>query len=248
MVRIYKTEPLQGLIDFNEKEKGRLKVEYPTEVKHPEYDDLDTDTASKLRKQLHEEQKGLCCYCMKKISASNSNIEHFLPQSLFPEDQTNYHNLYLACRYSVGKKKETQYCDIVKGDKLISKLMGYFNEKKNEECEDFFRYSEIGHILPNNSRYKTLKDVYKNYANLSSQEKEVMGTIEVLNLNTEELRKERAKFIEDIVDSTIKSIDDINKLEQIIKEYKEGKQRFKGIVLYFAKDALQKLKQKTKTN
>ena len=44
----------------------------------------DTDGSNRrmrLKQQLIREQGEICCYCMKRISLTNSHIEHFWPKS-----------------------------------------------------------------------------------------------------------------------------------------------------------------------
>ena len=55
-------------------------------------------------------QKGLCCYCERKLKIDDFHIEHFIEQ----HDDTNliyeYSNLYLSCTKNceLKKEKETQ--------------------------------------------------------------------------------------------------------------------------------------------
>lgn len=68
------------------------------------YEDL-ADVAKKaVIKILLEEQGGLCAICERKSDAFVPTIEHFLPQSVFPHLQLDYHNLYVACHACNGPK------------------------------------------------------------------------------------------------------------------------------------------------
>jgi uncharacterized protein (TIGR02646 family) len=243
MLYIKKTQPSQELIDWLniEKESGRL---------YPHYNSLQTSnsTASSfkayqsLRKQLHDEQRGLCCYCMKRVTTDNSNVEHFLPQSIFPENEVDYYNLYLACRYSHGKREEEQYCDIAKGNKLIGKYIGYVHTEKGvvTKCEDLLQYTEDGYVLPNKTGFKTLQKFHQSYASLTSQEKELLATIAVLNLNCNSLVNDRVKFIAD-TKAKIDSITDAERLNKMILFYKTEPIAFAGVALYFLQERLKTL-------
>lgn len=76
-----------------------------------------------LRASLVTEQRGLCCYCLSRISADpqKMKIEHWQSQANFPEYQLHYSNLLGACHGGgVGKPPKLQHCDTRKGDQLLS--------------------------------------------------------------------------------------------------------------------------------
>ncbi len=241
MLYIKKTQPSQALINwiFTKKNDGDI---------HPHYENLQTQNATvssytayqSLRQQLFDEQNGLCCYCMKKITVSNSNIEHFLPQSVFPENEVDYYNLYLACRYSHGKSKTQQHCDIAKGNDLISKYIGYFHhdsgKNTTKKCEDLIQYNEDGYVLPNKAGFRTLRKFYENYSSLTPQEKELLGTLEVLNLNCDSLVNERMKFI-----TEFKQKIDPSKIQNMIRFYETQSVGFAGVALYFLNERLKQI-------
>lgn len=241
MLYIKKTQPSQELTNwiFAKKNDGEI---------HPHYDSLQTQNATvasykayqSLRQQLFDEQKGICCYCMKRITVDNSNIEHFLPQSVFPENEVDYYNLYLACRYSLGKAKTKQHCDTAKGNDLISKHIGYFHHDSGKnittKCEDLIQYNEEGYILPNKTGFKTLRKFYENYSTLTAQEKELLGTLEVLNLNCDSLVNERMKFI-----AEFKQKIEPSKIQNMIKFYETQYVNFAGVALYFLREHLKKI-------
>ena len=54
-----------------------------------DYEDLESDVLKDIRKQMWEEQRGLCAYCMKKIDAPDVvRIEHCRPRH--PRDEQEY--------------------------------------------------------------------------------------------------------------------------------------------------------------
>ena len=241
MLYIKKTQPSKELTNwiFAKKNDGEI---------HPHYDSLQTQNPGvnsytayqSLRQQLFNEQKGICCYCMNKITIDNSNIEHFLPQSVFPENGVDYYNLYLACRHSIGKAKPKQHCDTAKGNDLISKHIGYLhhNSSKNitTKCVDLIQYDEDGYILPNKTGFKTLIKFYENYSSLTPQEKELLGTLEVLNLNCDSLVNQRKKFI-----AMLKQGIDPSKIQNMIIYYETQSVSLAGVALYFLKERLKRL-------
>ena len=246
MLYIQKTQPSPELIDFIVAEKRKFLSENKID-KHPSYVTLQSDIKSykPLRKQLYKEQRGLCCYCMKKITVENSSIEHFLPESIFPENETDYFNLYLACRYSEGLKGGKQYCDKSKGNKLIGKYIGYLHNDSGKnvitKCEDLIQYTPDGYILPKKQDYISQIKFYQNYSLLTPQEKELLGTIEVLNLNCESLVNDRVKFITDFRNTILPKIQDKTSLTKKLDFYKQESTPFAGVALYFLNERLKQI-------
>ncbi len=83
------------------------------------HSDFDNYTAKKeLRHALVSEQRGLCCYCMARISAERGRmkIEHWHCQAHYPAEQLSYRNLLGACLGEEGKPYELQHCDTRKGN------------------------------------------------------------------------------------------------------------------------------------
>lgn len=71
-----------------------------------------------LRAALVAEQRGLCCYCMGRISADRTvmKIEHWQCQANYPHLQLQYDNLLGTCLGGHGAKPEGQTCDNRKGN------------------------------------------------------------------------------------------------------------------------------------
>jgi uncharacterized protein (TIGR02646 family) len=72
-----------------------------------------------LREALVREQRGLCCYCMTRISASadSMKIEHWKCQSRHRELELVYENILGACPGGDGQPEDRQHCDTRKGKK-----------------------------------------------------------------------------------------------------------------------------------
>ncbi len=227
MLFIQKTFPPQSLIDFNH--RLRTATSNPVYTETPQSLSVNAAVFQELKRFLENEQKGLCCYCMQRVTANNSIVEHFLSQSMFPEYQTDYYNLYLACCYSLGKAKENQHCDVRKSDELIVKLMS-FRRANGKLCQDLFQYSENdGSILPSENISEDLKQVIK----------EVSLAIEALNLNAVELKETRRKFIENTKHIIEKA--DKSKLQSMKTDYEtKPNQKFAGVALYLINERLKK--------
>lgn len=75
-----------------------------------------------LRESLVAEQRGICCYCMSRITADpgKMKVEHWQSQANFPDQQLEYANLLGACSGGEGKPPKRQHCDTRKGLQPLS--------------------------------------------------------------------------------------------------------------------------------
>lgn len=102
----------------------------------------------KVRKKIHKslvcEQGFICCYCEARISRADSHVEHFRPQTKFPDLQLEYDNLHCSCQRE-SLRGEPRHCGHGKAswfdeDCLISPL--------TRGCEERFKFTANGEILP----------------------------------------------------------------------------------------------------
>jgi uncharacterized protein (TIGR02646 family) len=111
-----------------------------------------------LRRQLVKEQRGLCCYCMSRIYAENGSarIEHWHPQSQFPDESLDYQNLLAACNRNAGERSEKPHCDRSKGNTPISKNPA----NPHHRVEDLIHFKSNGTIHSDNTTFdKEISDV-----------------------------------------------------------------------------------------
>lgn len=94
-----------------------------------DFDDAPTEAKEALREALLREQGWLCCYCMTRIEASTTKIEHRQSQASEEDKQLDYENLLAACmggerpredRPAGTKANAYEHCDKHKGDRKIS--------------------------------------------------------------------------------------------------------------------------------
>ena len=126
-----------------------------------------------LSRQLMEEQGFICCYCMQRIKPKTVHIEHWKPQSLFPEFQLDYKNLLAVCDGNEGHQKHKLHCDRKKGNTEIT-----INPTKRQ-CESLAKFSSNGEV----------------YSDDETVSRELTG---VLNLNNQTLvinRKNALDFV-----------------------------------------------------
>jgi uncharacterized protein (TIGR02646 family) len=126
--------------------------------KYKNYADIDNDLKTDIRTALVHEQYYLCAYCMRRVCAKNSHIEHIKPQSKFPKESLNYENMLLCCN-----TKDT--CGHRKKDWWNPKM---YVSPLDDTCESEFAYMADGTIKA-----------------LSTKGMEM---IDVLNLNTHRLK------------------------------------------------------------
>ena len=129
--------------------------------------------------RLFEEQTGQCVYCGREISVARHerfHIEHFRPRSAYPQLEVEYSNIYLSCgpRKEEGSSRNT--CGNMKND--------WFEEDchicpASEDCCERFFYRSSGEIVADGTP-------------------ESVKMIQVLNLNDDELSRERFELIEEI--------------------------------------------------
>lgn len=175
------------------------------------------------------EQGYICCYCGRRINRYSSHIEHFKPRQSYPELSLDYSNLVASCpgyleeedlKALTELKAPQEYCGQRKGNWYDSQLTV---SPLISDCEDYFRYTGFGEILPASDPNRKL----------ASQE-----TIQRLGLNHSKLETARRRVVEEI----LPIIDDLSmeEITKLIQSYEqldgEGKYvRFCAVVLHFLK-------------
>lgn len=141
-----------------------------------------------LNDVLRAEQRNICCYCQRRISHHEGNLEHGSHnEHLYPEHgqpdsiklQMEYSNIYACCIDSKGhpkREKYLRYCGEAKEDKTIPPLI------QDGNCASYFRYNVLGEIIPNGV-YDKWECYTNNESTLSGKTLEAYHCIKVLNLN-----------------------------------------------------------------
>ncbi len=145
-------------------------------TRHSDYDNY-ADKAA-LREVIVREQRGLCCYCMRRIHSDTTTmkIEHWRCQSRYPTEQLNYRNLLAACLGGEGRPPYLQHCDTKKGNDDI--LWNPANHLHHIETR--LRYEPDGTIRSDDPMFDSqLKDV--------------------LNLNLSVLKNNRAGVLDGVL-------------------------------------------------
>jgi len=148
----------------------------------PRYADLREPQKRAVKQALIQEQKGLCCYCERRLTDRDSHIEHFRPQSDPMVDPLDFANMLCSCQNQL-QPGEPRHCGNAKGDwfdetVLLSPLESH--------CEDAFAYNADGHIQARLSGGRAAE-----------------ATLSRLALNIPKLRALRAAVIEPFLDETL---------------------------------------------
>lgn len=126
------------------------------------------------RDELWKEQRGLCCYCMRRIEASSAQIEHREPQTGHADNDLNWKNLFAVCDGGSGRRLREQHCDERKKNIKIKVDM------LKENLESLIDYTRSGRIS----------------ARVEDWSRDIDET---LNLNCEKLLVARAAALEGFV-------------------------------------------------
>lgn len=139
------------------------------------YGALPTEAKRELRDALIAEQRGLCCYCMGRVSPEDvrCRIEHWHSQTDYDyeEEQLSYGNLLAACHGSEGTADS--HCDVHKGSQRLSR-----NPARPEHAvESLIRHLGDGTIQSSEPEFeRELNDVLNlNAAILRANRRSVMA-------------------------------------------------------------------------
>lgn len=127
---------------------------------------------------LNTAQRGLCVYCGRRLHLTQRgqfHIEHFRPQSSYPELEVSLDNLFLSCGPEAHAGKPSETCGYAKSD--------HFDEANCIEpnypsCTHRFRFLLSGEV-----------------ATAWDGDAPAESMITILNLNHPELRKDREDIL-----------------------------------------------------
>lgn len=143
---------------------------------HSDYDNY--EAKAELRQTLVNEQRGLCCYCMGRISTAvnKMKIEHWRCQTRFPCEQLNHRNLLAACMGGERQPSRLQHCDTRKGDRNLE----WNPADPSHHIETRISYGLDGSVQGNEAKF----DDHLN---------------DVLNLNLPVLRNNRKRLLDAVL-------------------------------------------------
>ncbi len=178
------------------------------------YDSLPGDVKRAVRLTLIKDQKYLCAYTMKKIWLEKSHIEHVKPQSKHREFDLDYRNM-LAC-FPGDREGMVPYGATYKKDSAIEILNPH-----DPIVDDEFRYASNGEIIGNSE--------------LARQ------TIEVLNLNHEQLCADRRHIMQRWKKQLVETKSGEARCQRILEDYETADQlpEYYGVIRQVLSDHAQ---------
>jgi len=198
MIKIDKAITPQYLAQFSSE---------PLDIKEPFHD---SKIKRRLKSDLYREQKGLCAYCMSRISVEDNVIEHIKPKSNFKYKDLSrkYSNLVLTCKHMGGTNT---HCDESKKENEL----GYVPLVLFSEVEKYIKYDKDGTIIGQNLQLNNDLNSYKllnlnGTTYLKRNRREVIRNLEViindfilLNKNRVKIRNELCKLLRNEVKADI---------------------------------------------
>lgn len=164
------------MLKVNKEQEPEFLLEYKRKYSPKAWTDYNKDNIrSKLKENiLVLEQEEYCPYCEKRIYDDEGHIEHIKPRDLYPKEFQNYNNLIISCdeKNSCGKHKGNKY-----NDNFINPVI--------DNPNDYFSYNlASGEVVPKNNDEKSNDYIRARY------------TIDVLNLNSYELKNARMNLVD----------------------------------------------------
>jgi uncharacterized protein (TIGR02646 family) len=128
-----------------------------------------------LRKSLVQEQRGLCCYCMRRINDGPlvMKVEHWQSQAKHEREQIRYANLLGACLGGQDQLGSEKHCDTSKKDRDLR----FSPANPDHQIEKRVRYELDGKIRSDDPEFDAQLD-------------------EVLNLNLRVHRNSRKAMLD----------------------------------------------------
>ena len=110
----------------------------------PAYGNLQNPQKSELHDALLREQGWVCCYCGCGISKADSHIEHFRPQSGYPDQALSFDNLFASCLRDIDPGSPL-HCGHAKANGFDEK---HCVSPLEDGCEQRFTYKWDGRMEP----------------------------------------------------------------------------------------------------
>lgn len=188
----------------------------------PSYHNMPTEVKTLVRQQLLSEQGYLCAYCMQRIKADNSKIEHWHSQTHYPSEQLHYQNLLGVCQGNEGQTFAQQTCDTRKADQALL----YNPADQQKDIAQSLYYAHDGKLYAHEAAF----DVQLN---------------QVLNLNQVRLVKNRKAVLTALHQQLNKQLGTRSRaeLEKLYQKWQHADQHgkkmpFCGIALYYLEKRL----------
>jgi uncharacterized protein (TIGR02646 family) len=182
-----------------------------------------TPVKAAIRRDLLRDQGYLCAYCMRRITAESMKVEHWQSQTEFPELQLAWINLLGVCDGNEGQPWDQQTCDTRRGNTPLT----YNPSNQVHQIESRVKYLGNGKIDSDDQAFADELD-------------------NVLNLNWQRLKSNRASIVEAVITALRKKEGTRTRgeLEKFIESWQSPKnqmfQEYCAVAIYFLKKRLQR--------
>lgn len=202
-------------------------VKYPKF--RPSFDNIPPQVLKGLIEALLQDQGYLCCYTMDEITPETAELVHFYPYKYFEGYDLDYENMYVAMRQPESLPPKYRVGQACKGEAVIP------NYLSDIRCSNYFRYNTLGEMLPAGT-FRTVKKCRDNFRRLTPEQQTVFCTIELLNLNAEQLKQQRKTILTQVTNAARKMTK--GQIKQVLlamqQKDKEGKyRRFCDVMIYY---------------
>ena len=201
---------------------GAEPVFKPIKRNYCHYDELQPDDKAKIKNVLLNEQGLICAYCMCRIGAADSTIEHYLTRSDNPNRSLDYENLLAVCSGRAGRDRT---CG---------------NSRENKPL----------HIDPTEERHiRTVS--YSFGGEISSNDSDFQNDIDaVLNLNISKYKARRQAALDgliwDLEALKQNGLLDLAELQQRRDKYtaEKHKEQYVGILIWYLDEMIEEQQNK----
>lgn len=181
---------------FDEQSKSFI----PSVNSEDSFDSFRYETGDDFKNLLINEQKGCCCYCMKRLDDMPSDIEHIIPKKCSKSDFDDYVKQapvlahHVAFSLEFAKKKFITKAKI-RNETKLPHIISYFNlaaSCKNEpHCNGARGYKKILPLPLMKDVNQTVFYAYSGDITTVNDSEEYEETFNTLKLNCETLREIR---------------------------------------------------------
>lgn len=252
MVRQIKKRAEPSCMADLRREFQRIAKESMSEMTPQGWDIAQEPQKQEMRDALHQEQYGLCAYCLSRIKSvafrdqkqqSGMKIEHFTPRSVHPDRMFDWDNLLGVCGgiYHSSQGTTVHHCDDSRGNKS---LHVYPASPSPPRPEDVFRYNLKGDkrgrlsAIPCNDCGKTncpycsdLRVLNLNAAHLITNRKEVVERFRAKLRSLGHDESKICKFLQDQYKlATVPRQNSLPPYANVAATYLRSKLRQRGLV------------------
>ena len=220
MKYISKTVEPKSLINFK-------NLKYPKFT--PSFENLPPSVLHDIIHNLIHDQGYLCCYTMDEITPETAVLVHMHSPKYYPERGLSYDNMFLALRQPDNLPPKLRIGYQSKGDISIPDYLS------DIRCSTYFRYNTLGEMIPSGT-FRTVKKCRDNFKKLEPDQQLAFCTIELLNLNADNLKQQRKIIFNQVTELARKMTrPQMKKIARRLREKdKTGKyRRYQEVMVYY---------------